>query len=113
MNRLRRAAAGTQSNTQSKPACSLPPARPDAIAEERRYLRGAQNLGFETVHALQIFREYFRALRALRSVGPCITIFGSARLDPIAPAYQLGRDVGARIARAGFTVMTGGGGGLM
>jgi hypothetical protein len=50
---------------------------------ERRYLRGPQSALFETVHALRIFREYGHGLRALRRVGPCVTVFGSARLHMV------------------------------
>jgi uncharacterized protein (TIGR00730 family) len=46
-------------------------------------------------------------------VGPCVTVFGSARFKDEHPYYALARDVGARLARAGFTVMTGGGPGIM
>jgi uncharacterized protein (TIGR00730 family) len=80
---------------------------------ERRYLRGPQSVGFELVHAGRIFAEYFGGLRALRRIGPCVTVFGSARLGPDDPAYELGRRTGALLAGAGFTVMTGGGPGLM
>ena len=80
---------------------------------ERRYLRGPQSAPFELVHAFRIFREYVRGLLALRRVGPCITVFGSARLSDRDPAYTLARETGGRLARAGFTVMTGGGPGLM
>lgn len=80
---------------------------------ERRYLQGPQRRGFEIVHAAHIFREYFGGLRALHFVGPCVTVFGSARLRERDPAYELGRRTGASLARAGFTVMTGGGPGLM
>jgi uncharacterized protein (TIGR00730 family) len=80
---------------------------------ERRYLRGPQTATFELVHAVRIFREYVHGLRLLRRVGPCITVFGSARLGPDDSAYTLAQETGARLARAGFTVMTGGGPGLM
>jgi len=80
---------------------------------ERRYLRGPQSAPFELVHALRIFSEYLRGLRALHRVGPCVTVFGSARLGESDPAYDLGRRTGELLARAGFTVMTGGGPGLM
>ena len=89
------------------------PAAVSGTAVERRYLRGPQPRGFEFIHALHIFREYFRGLRAFHFVGPCVTVFGSARLGESTPAYALGRRTGAALARAGFTVMTGGGGGLM
>ncbi len=81
--------------------------------EAIRYLEGPQSRGFELFHALRIFAEYFHGLRALHFVGPCVTVFGSARLDEHDPAYALGRRTGSLLASAGFTVMTGGGPGLM
>ncbi len=54
-----------------------------------------------------------RGFRALHFVGPCVTVFGSARFKADHPYYELGRDLGARLARVGFTVMTGGGPGTM
>jgi uncharacterized protein (TIGR00730 family) len=54
-----------------------------------------------------------RGFRALHFVGPCVTVFGSARFKVDHPYYELGRDLGERLARVGFTVMTGGGPGLM
>ena len=97
----------------SPAVCSQPPGRGDRLAAECRYLRGPQPRGFELVHALSIFHEYARGLRALRSLGPCITVFGSARLDETDPAYALTRTVGGLLAQSGYTVMTGAGGGLM
>jgi len=49
----------------------------------------------------------------LHFVGPCVTVFGSARFKTDHPYYELGREVGARLARRGFAVMTGGGPGIM
>jgi uncharacterized protein (TIGR00730 family) len=57
--------------------------------------------------------ELLRGFRALHFVGPCVTVFGSARFPEGHPYYALGREVGARLANAGFTVMTGGGPGIM
>ena len=51
--------------------------------------------------------------RSLHFVGPCVTVFGSARFGEEHPYYALGREIGARLARVGFTVMTGGGPGVM
>ena len=82
-------------------------------AAERRYLVGPQSVGFELVHAVRIFAEYLGGLRALHTVDPCVTVFGSARLGAGDPAYELGRRTGALLAEAGFTVMTGGGPGVM
>jgi uncharacterized protein (TIGR00730 family) len=62
---------------------------------------------------LRVALDFLRGFRALHFAGPCVTIFGSARFDEGHPYYALGRDVGRRIAELGFTVMTGGGPGLM
>ena len=61
----------------------------------------------------QIFLEIIKGFRALHFVGPCVTVFGSARFREDQPYYQLAREVGSQLAGAGFTVMTGGGPGIM
>lgn len=62
---------------------------------------------------LTIVWDFLRGLRALHFVGPCVTVFGSARTKETDPHYQLARKMGAAIAEMGFTVMTGGGPGIM
>src|SRR5260221_2037231 len=57
--------------------------------------------------------DFVRSMHLLRAGGPCITIFGSARLGEHEPAYEMARDLGKSLGRAGFAVMTGGGPGLM
>jgi uncharacterized protein (TIGR00730 family) len=84
-----------------------------ATPEVERFLRGPQPRKFELGQAVQIFAEIMRGFRALHFVGPCVTAFGSARFTEDQPYYQLARKVGASLARAGFTVMTGGGPGIM
>jgi uncharacterized protein (TIGR00730 family) len=84
-----------------------------ATRDEERFLQGPQPRGSELVRALGIFVEFIRGFRALHFVGPCVTVFGSARFPEDHPYYRLARDVGARLALAGFTVMTGGGPGIM
>jgi uncharacterized protein (TIGR00730 family) len=84
-----------------------------AANEESRFLQGPQPRGFELGKALSIFAEMVRGFRTFHFLGPCVTVFGSARLGEGDPHYALCREVGARLARAGFTVMTGGGPGLM
>lgn len=81
--------------------------------EEAPFLEGPRSRGFELMRALRIFAELIRGFRALHFVGPCVTVFGSARFGEEHPAYALGRAVGRELARAGFTVMTGGGPGVM
>jgi uncharacterized protein (TIGR00730 family) len=83
------------------------------IAEERVFLEGPHGRGSELLRALRIFRELIHGFRALHFIGPCITVFGSARFPETHRYYQLTRELGAKIAEAKFTVMTGGGPGLM
>ncbi|MBW1688799.1 MAG: TIGR00730 family Rossman fold protein [Deltaproteobacteria bacterium] len=81
---------------------------------ERRLLEHAkisQRIEYES--ALRIFREFLRGFRNLRRVGPCVTVFGSARFEEGHRYYQLAREMGRRIAQAGYTVMTGGVPGIM
>src|SRR5208337_1004880 len=84
-----------------------------ATSEVSRFLQGPQPRGFELLRAVRIFWELMRGFRALHFVGPCVTVFGSARFKEDHPNYRLAHDVGGRLARAGFTVMTGGGPGIM
>ena len=86
--------------------------RPPPSAE-LQFLRGPQPRGSELWRAIKIFLEIMKGFRALHFVGPCVTVFGSARFREDQPYYQLGREVGGQLARAGFTVMTGGGPGIM
>jgi hypothetical protein len=84
-----------------------------ASPEELPLLEGPGSRSLELLRALRIFRELIRGFRALHFVGPCVTVFGSARFGEGHPAYEMGRSVGRALARAGFTVMTGGGPGVM
>ena len=81
--------------------------------EITQFLRGPQTRGFELRRAARIFFEIVRGFRKLHFVGPCVTVFGSARFTAEHEYYALAREVGQRLARAGFTVMTGGGPGIM
>ncbi|MEO8499480.1 MAG: TIGR00730 family Rossman fold protein [Vicinamibacteria bacterium] len=65
------------------------------------------------MEAIHIFAECVKGFRRLHFVGPCVTVFGSARFKEDHPYYALARELGAKLAEAGFTVMTGGGPGIM
>jgi uncharacterized protein (TIGR00730 family) len=81
--------------------------------EVARFLLGPQRRLSELVRAVRIFLELMRGFRALHFVGPCVTVFGSARFAENHPYYRLARETGAELAKVGFTVMTGGGPGIM
>lgn len=106
-----------QTSTQPDPfgPKSTPSVGSKASEEEKleRFLQGPQSRGFEFGRALRIFRELIRGFRRLHFVGPCVTVFGSARFGEDHQYYKMAQEVGAELARAGFTVMTGGGPGIM
>src|SRR6187397_2132731 len=89
-------------------AVVTPPQRADEI-----FLEGPNSRFAEFCTLLRVMRDFLRGYRALHFVGPCVTVFGSARILPDDPHYELARKMGAAIARLGFTVMTGGGPGIM
>jgi uncharacterized protein (TIGR00730 family) len=85
--------------------------RPDP--EETRFLEGPERREIELFSAGKIFLEFLRGFRRFHFLGPCVTVFGSARFSENHPYYALGRDLGYHLAQEGFTVVTGGGPGLM
>ena len=85
------------------------PGHPD----DRRLLAGPERRGSELLRLVRITTDFVRGFRALHFVGPCVTVFGSARFGEDHRYYQLARSVGSAIASEGFTVMTGGGPGVM
>jgi len=77
------------------------------------FLEGPRSRFAEFLTLLRVMRDFLRGFRTLHFVGPCVTVFGSARIKSEDPHYELARKMGAAIARLGFTVMTGGGPGIM
>ena len=80
---------------------------------EIKFLQGPQSRWQEFKFTVKVLIEFIRGFRSLSFVGPCITIFGSARYPEGHEYYELTRKMGAEVAKLGFTVMTGGGPGLM
>jgi uncharacterized protein (TIGR00730 family) len=88
-------------------------AAPIIPPKEHVYLEGPKSRGYELVFAWKVFWQFIRGFRTLHFVGPCITVFGSARFKEDNMYYQQARSIGKRIAQLGFTTMTGGGPGIM
>jgi len=63
--------------------------------------------------ALRIMSEFIDGFGALARLGPAVTIFGSARTKPDQPMYEHARALAGRLSDQGFTVITGGGPGIM
>lgn len=80
---------------------------------EEIFLEGPRSRSREFITLVRVVRDFIRGFRVLHFVGPCVTVFGSARIKSDSPYYELARQMGAAIAQLGFTVMTGGGPGIM
>src|SRR6186713_53996 len=77
------------------------------------YLDGPKSRGFELTFAFRVFWQFIRGFRKLHFIGPCITVFGSARFKEDHKFYIAAREFGKRISALGFVTMTGGGPGIM
>src|SRR6202008_2622615 len=96
------------------PRCMLDKGRPDKPAstgarrwgkatrniEEGEFLEGPRTRRFELFRVLRIAGEFIKGFRALHFVGPCVTVFGSARFKEDHPYYALAREIGRRLAQA-------------
>jgi uncharacterized protein (TIGR00730 family) len=81
--------------------------------DDRVLLEGPYSRRKELFLVLRAVRDFIAGFRALHFSGPCVTIFGSARVPESHPYYALAREVGRRVSLLGFGVLTGGGPGLM
>jgi uncharacterized protein (TIGR00730 family) len=61
----------------------------------------------------RIMSEFVEGFETLSSLGPCVSVFGSARTDESSKYYAMGVEVGRRLVERGFGVITGGGPGIM
>jgi uncharacterized protein (TIGR00730 family) len=80
---------------------------------EGLFLEGPRTRRFEIISVFRIALEFIKGFRKLHFVGPCVTVFGSARFGEEHRYYHMAREVGASISKLGFTVLTGGGPGIM
>lgn len=90
--------------------------RPEGSTTDQRLLDSRGDGGWvhtDTWRVLKIQAEFVEGFNDLAELGPAISVFGSARIGPTHPAYDIGVRVGAALADAGFAVITGGGPGAM
>src|SRR5258707_14577707 len=95
------------------PAQSADAGRASGERADEIFLAGPRPRLDEFLTLLGVVRDFLRGFRVLHFVGPCVTAFGSARTKEDSPYYDLARRMGAAITKLGFTVMTGGGPGIM
>ena len=86
---------------------------PVGSKDEAIFLEGPHSRWQELMFVLGVLREFVYGFRRLHFIGPCVTVFGSARFPESHPFYDDARKVGQEIVKLGFTVITGGGPGIM
>ncbi len=82
-------------------------------SEEQVFFEGPNSRSWELAFTIKVFFQFIKGFRKFHFLNPCVTVFGSARFKEGHPNYQMAREAGASLAKAGFTVMTGGGPGIM
>lgn len=83
------------------------------VREEISFFKGARSRWNELKYIIGVFFQFMKGFRTLHFVGPCVTVFGSARFDENHSYYKQARSVSAKLAEQGYTIMTGGGPGIM
>ncbi|MEO8666568.1 MAG: TIGR00730 family Rossman fold protein [Ignavibacteria bacterium] len=81
--------------------------------QERYFLKGPRPRFEEFKFTIQVLLEFIKGFRAFHFIGPCVTVFGSARIPNQHEFYEIARQIGKRLSEIGFTIMTGGGPGIM
>jgi hypothetical protein len=91
----------------------LPLTKGNGSLAEHKFLSQHRTAEKEQQRLTKITKEFEMGFKKLGKIGPAITVFGSARFKPGEPFYELSRKAGNVFAKAGFTVLTGGGPGAM
>jgi len=81
--------------------------------DESLFVRGPLSRFKEFTFAVKVFINFLKAFRKMHFIRPCVTVFGSARFTEDSEHYKNAEKIGAALAKTGFTVMTGGGPGIM
>lgn len=80
---------------------------------ESLFVRGPLSRFKELLFSFKVQYNFIDAFRKMHFVGPCVTVFGSARFTEDSTHYKNAEKIGTALAKLGFIVMTGGGPGIM
>ncbi len=86
---------------------------PQGSKQETWFLEGPQSRRRELIFLFDVVKEFIRGFRKLHFIGPCVTVFGSARFKEDNYYYDVARQIGSEVVQLGFAVITGGGPGIM
>ncbi len=83
------------------------------VPSDPQRIRSSQNSAREAWRMFEIIAEFVTATEGLQSIQPAVSIFGSARTTPEHPYYGVTQEIARRLSDAGFSVISGGGPGIM
>lgn len=87
--------------------------------DEKRILKAFEHKDWNEIRSndswaiFKIMSEFVQGYETLARIGPCVSIFGSARTKPEHPAYLLAEEIAFQLTQKGYGVITGGGPGIM
>src|SRR6478609_1889402 len=87
--------------------------------EEHRILKAFKDKDWAEIKSsdswviFKVMSEFVEGFEKLAKIGPCVTIFGSARVKPNNIYYKMAEEIGVRLVQQGYGVITGGGPGIM
>jgi len=73
----------------------------------------SETISYDTWEILKVISEMVEGFEKLSRIGPCVSIFGSARIKDGHPYYKLAEEIAYLMTKAGFGIITGGGPGIM
>lgn len=75
--------------------------------------KGTEGDAIQSWRVFRIMSEFVSGFELLRNHGLAVTFWGSARLEPTDPYYKMAEELAARLAKKGFSIISGGGPGIM
>ncbi|HOX81795.1 MAG TPA: TIGR00730 family Rossman fold protein [Chryseolinea sp.] len=90
-----------------------------ALEEEHRIRKAFKDKDWAEIKSsdswviFKVMSEFVEGFEKLAKIGPCVTIFGSARVKPTSPYYKMADEIAFELVQQGYGVITGGGPGIM
>src|SRR5579872_6011006 len=90
-----------------------------ALEEEHRIRQAFKDKNWAEIKSsdswviFKVMSEFVEGFEKMAKIGPCVTIFGSARVKPASPYYKMAEEIAVRLVQQGYGVITGGGPGIM
>jgi len=91
----------------------------DLTEEEQKIVQAFEERDWNEIKSydswtiFKVMSEFVEGFEKLAKIGPCVTVFGSARTKPDHPYYKMAEEISAKLVRHGYGVITGGGPGIM